>query len=70
MLSIFKGVQLGGWGWPIAISILLRGMISWAFRKVPLVSASAEEDTTFRIVLHRVKMGPFVGGFVMSSLVR
>ena len=30
--------------------------------KVTHVSASAAEDTTFRIVLHSVCMGPFLSG--------
>ena len=36
--------------------------------KVPHVSASAAEDTTFRIVLHSVFMGPFLSGLGFIGL--
>ena len=38
--------------------------------KVPHVSASAAEDTTFRIFLHSVFMGPFLSGLGLLDWVR
>ena len=68
LLSVFKGV--GGCGCPIAIRSSLIGIISCAFINAPLVSASADDDTTFFIVLHNVKMGPFGGGSSSFELVK
>ena len=43
---------------------------SLAFQNVPVVSASAAEETTFRIALHVVRIGPlrFVDGRLGLSL--
>ena len=70
LLSDLSGVPDFGCGRPMACSILLMGIISCAFRKAPDVSALAEEDTTLRIVLHKVKIGPLFGGFSKLLLVR
>ena len=49
-LSVFIGV--GGCGCPIDFSMCLIGTAMVALWKIPATSASEEEDTTCRSVLH------------------
>ena len=70
LLPVLSGVPVLGWGWPMASRVRRIGIASFALTKVPLVSASADEETTFLIVFHNVYIGPFGGGESRSELVR
>ena len=59
-LSTFSGV--GGCGWPRAVNVWWMGTAAWAFMTTVVVSASAAEAITCRIVLHLTRMGALVGG--------
>ena len=54
---------VGGWGWPNSVNVVLIGTAVLAFRKIPIVSASAAEDMTRRTVLQSVWTGPLGVGF-------
>ena len=53
-LSVLSGV--GGWGWLSASNICLIGTAVVALWKMPATSASADEETTRRSVLHLTKI--------------
>ena len=59
---------VGGCWWPNSVNAVLIGTAVLAFRKIPMVSASAAEDMTRLTVLHSVLRGPFgVGlGFLVA----
>ena len=61
-LSLITGVPWGGCGWPSSARATLMGQAFWAARKMPPVSASAAELTTFLRVLQRTWRSAFCIG--------
>ena len=57
ILSVFKGV--GGCWWFRAFRMYLMGTAVDALWKIPATSASANEETTWRKVLHSTSIAPF-----------
>ena len=69
LLSVL--IVVGGCGCPNSFNIVLIGTAILALWKTPIVSASAAEDMTLRIVLHSVWMGPLgfeSGVFVLGGI--
>ena len=59
-LSVLRGVVGCLWTNSIKAGLILIDVL--IFVKVPHISSSADEDTTFRIASHYVCMGPFLLG--------
>ena len=61
-LSVDMRVPLAGCRWLSSDSAVMMGTACWLPIKMPLVSASAEEETTFCRVLQMTWMAPLSGG--------
>ena len=64
-------IVIRGCGCPNSFNVVLIGTAILALWKTPIVSASAAEDMTLRIVLHSVWMGPLgfgSGVFVLGGI--
>ena len=61
-LSVLRGVPVLGCLWPGSCSVVRIGTPSLVLMKSPLYSASAADDRTIFMILHRTQIGPFKGG--------
>ena len=60
-LSVLRGVPVFGCLWPSSCSVVRIGTPSLALMNIPPYSASAADDRTVFIILHRTKISPFRG---------
>ena len=59
---------VGGWGWPISMSIVRRTLPSFPSWKSPSISASAALDSTMAMMLLTMRMGPLIlVGFMLGG---
>ena len=52
-VELLTCIGVGGWGWPISMSVVCMGTAAWPLRKRAPYSASAEDDMTLRKILHK-----------------
>ena len=69
-LSVDMRVPLAGCGWLSSDSAVIMGTACWPPMKMPPVSASAVEETTFCRVLQMTWMAPLSGGRPTVALLR
>ena len=69
-LSVDMQVPLAGCGWLNLDSAVIMGTVCWPLMKMPPVSASAVEETTFCKVLQMTWMAPLSGGRPEVALLR
>ena len=69
-LSVDMRVPLAGCGWLSSDGAVMMGTACWTPMKMPTVSASAVEETTFCRVLKMTWMDPLSGGLPEVALLR
>ena len=66
LLLNLRGFPFSGCGCSVSMRVFLIGNIAFPLRKIPPVSASADEATTCFSVWQTVRMGPFSFGLDVS----